>query len=147
MQTLEILNKLKNKRRNEMTRNYDAIIKAKDDEIRRLNNLYADTIKDLGDALIEIEAMKEQNRELFLEIIELIKQIDEAIAKFEATDVNRREWYQKGFNEAMKPKTCEGCKQSWKPNNQTFHKYFCEYLKIPVHGGFYCNRYQQKDNQ
>ena len=41
------------------SKNYDAIIKAKDDEIRRLNNLYADTIKDLGDALIEIERQKE----------------------------------------------------------------------------------------
>ena len=46
----------------------------------------------------------------------------------------------------MKPKTCEGCKQSWEPNNQTFHKYFCEYLKIPIHGNFYCNRYKPKDN-
>lgn len=34
-------------------------LKAKDDEIRRLNNLYADTIRDLGDALIEIERLKE----------------------------------------------------------------------------------------
>ena len=42
------------------SKNYDEIIKAKDDEIRRLNNLYADTIKDLGDALIEIERLKEQ---------------------------------------------------------------------------------------
>ena len=40
------------------SKNYAAIIKAKDDEIRRLNNLYADTIKDLGDALIEIERLK-----------------------------------------------------------------------------------------
>jgi len=122
MQALEILNKLKNK-----MLNFTSI--------------------DVENATIEIEAMQEHNRELFLKIIELTKQIDEAIANFETTDVNRRECYQKGFNEAMKPKTCEGCKQSWKPNNQTFHKYFCEYLKIPVHGGFYCNRYQQKDNQ
>ena len=50
------------------------------------------------------------------------------------------------IEEAMKPKTCEGCKQSWEPNNQTFHRYFCEYLKIPVHGDFCCNRYEQKDN-
>ena len=49
------------------------------------------------------------------------------------------------LEEAMKPKTCEGCKQSWEPNNQTFHKYFCEYLKIPIHGDFYCNRYEPKD--
>lgn len=40
-------------------RNYEIVLKAKDDEIRRLNNLYADTIKDLGDALIEIERLKE----------------------------------------------------------------------------------------
>lgn len=50
----------------------------------------------------------------------------------------------KELEEVMKHKTCEGCKQSWEPNNQTFHKYFCEYLKIPVHGGFYCNRYEPK---
>ena len=36
----------------------EKLLKAKDDEIRRLNNLYADTIKDLGDALIEIEKLK-----------------------------------------------------------------------------------------
>ena len=40
------------------SKNYDAIIKAKDDEIRRLNNLYADTTKDLGDALIEMDRLK-----------------------------------------------------------------------------------------
>lgn len=61
---------------------------------------------------------------------ELDKDINEAINELE---------------EAMKHKTCEGCKQSWEPNNQTFHKYFCEYLKIPVHGGFYCNRYELKE--
>ena len=50
------------------------------------------------------------------------------------------------LEEAMKPKTCKGCKRSWEPNNQTFHRYFCEYLKIPIHGYFYCNRYEPKDN-
>ena len=50
------------------------------------------------------------------------------------------------LEEAMKPKTCYVCKQSWEPNNQTFHKYFCEYLKIPIHGNFCCNRYEPKDN-
>ena len=50
----------------------------------------------------------------------------------------------KELEEAMKPKTCEGCKQSWEPNNQTFHKYFCEYLQRPVHSNFYCNRYEPK---
>ena len=48
------------------------------------------------------------------------------------------------LEEAMKPKTCRGCKQSWEPNNQTFHKYFCEYLKIPIHGDFCCNKHEQK---
>ena len=35
--------------------------------------------------------------------------VDEAIAELEEAQLNRREWYQKGYNEAMKPKTCEGC--------------------------------------
>lgn len=56
---------------------------------------------------------------------------DEAIAELE---------------EAMKSKTCKECKQSWEPNNQTFHKYFCEYLQKPIHGNFGCNRYEPKDN-
>ena len=59
------------------------------------------------------------------------KELDEAIAELE---------------EAMKPKTCDGCEQSWKPNNQTFHKYFCEYLQIPIHGNFCCNKHEPKDN-
>lgn len=63
---------------------------------------------------------------------ELDEDINEAISELE---------------EVMKHKTCEGCKQSWEPNNQTFHKYFCEYLKIPVHGNFYCNRHEPKDNK
>ena len=50
------------------------------------------------------------------------------------------------FEEAMKPKMCKRCKQSWEPNGQTFHRFFCEYLKIPVHGDFCCNRYEPKDN-
>ena len=58
-------------------------------------------------------------------------QIDEAIAELEAL---------------QQPKSCDGCKQSWKPNNQTFHKYFCEYLQIPVHGDFCCNKHEPKDN-
>ena len=58
--------------------------------------------------------------------------VDEAIAELE---------------EAMKPKTCHWCKQSWEPNNQTFHKYFCNYLQRPTHGDFGCNRYEQKDTQ
>ena len=51
------------------------------------------------------------------------------------------------LEEAMKPKSCDGCKQSWKPNNQTFHKYFCDYLQIPTHGDFCCNRYEPKETK
>ena len=44
----------------------------------------------------------------------------------------------------QQPKSCHGCEQSWEPNNQTFHKYFCNYLQIPVHGNFCCNRHEPK---
>ena len=37
-------------------------------------------------------------------------EINEAIEELEAMNLTRREWYQKGFNEAMKQKTCEGCR-------------------------------------
>ena len=36
--------------------------------------------------------------------------INEAIEELEAMNLTRREWYQKGFNEAMKQRTCEGCR-------------------------------------
>jgi len=76
-----------------------------------------------------------------LRLHRFIEQIfDDHEAEIKAKDERIKE-----LEEAMKHKTCDGCKQSWKPNNQTFHKYFCEYLKIPVHGGFYCNRYEPKE--
>ena len=37
---------------------HEAQLKAKDEGIKRLNNLYADTIKDLGDALMEIDRLE-----------------------------------------------------------------------------------------
>ena len=43
----------------EVFNDHEAQLKAKDEEIRRLNNLYSDTIKDLGEVLIEIERLKE----------------------------------------------------------------------------------------
>lgn len=49
------------------------------------------------------------------------------------------------LEEATKPKYCNECEHSWEPNNQTFHKFFCNYLQRPVHGNFYCNRYKQKE--
>ncbi len=44
---------------NQIYNDHEAQLKAKDDEIRRLNNLYADTIKDLGEVLMEIERLEE----------------------------------------------------------------------------------------
>lgn len=41
-------------------------------------------------------------------------ELDEAIEELEEAQLTRREWYQKGYAEAMKTKTCEGCKH--KPN-------------------------------
>ena len=32
--------------------------------------------------------------------------VDEAISELEEAQLTRREWYQKGYAEAMKPKTC-----------------------------------------
>lgn len=37
-------------------------------------------------------------------------ELNEAIEELEAMNLTRREWYQKGFNEAMKQRTCEGCR-------------------------------------
>ena len=34
---------------------------------------------------------------------------DEAIAELKEAQLTRREWYQKGYAEAMKTKTCKGC--------------------------------------
>ena len=45
----------------------------------------------------------------------------------------------------LQPKSCSGCKEGWERGNQTFHKFYCEYLRIPVHGDFYCNRYKPKE--
>ena len=41
-------------------------------------------------------------------------ELDEAIAELEEAQLTRREWYQKGYNEAMKPKTCDGCSNNHK---------------------------------
>ena len=39
-----------------------------------------------------------------------VNRIYQDIAELEEAQLTRREWYQKGYNEAMKPKTCEDCK-------------------------------------
>lgn len=35
---------------------------------------------------------------------------EEAIKELEEAQLTRREWYQKCYAEAMKPKTCDGCR-------------------------------------
>ena len=45
----------------------------------------------------------------------------------------------------QQPKSCKGCKEGWEREKQTFHKFYCGYLSIPVHGDFYCNRYKPKE--
>jgi RNase P subunit RPR2 len=83
-----------------------------------------------------------------------MKALEKIVEAKENMNIGYIEWANDCIDEAivdiekdMKPKTCEGCKQSWEPNNQTFHKYFCEYLKIPIHSNFCCNRHEPKDNQ
>lgn len=38
------------------------------------------------------------------------EKLDEAIAELEEAQLTRREWYQKGYKEAMNHKKCGGCK-------------------------------------
>ena len=39
-----------------------------------------------------------------------VNRIYQDLAELEEAQLTRREWYQKGYNEAMKHKTCDGCK-------------------------------------
>ena len=61
--------------------------------------------------------------------------LSKAIEELEDISSNRREWYQKGYNEAINGKTCEGCK----------------YQKIDIDRCDFCKRcysdqYEPKDN-
>ena len=55
----------------------------------------------------------------------------------EAMNLTRREWYQKGFNEAMKQRTCEGCKH--KPNDGE-----CYYEPCGTCARFFYDNYEPK---
>ena len=111
---LEILNKLKNK-----MLNFTSI--------------------DVENATIQIEAMQEHNRELFLKIIKLTKQRDEAIAELEAL---------------QQPKSCAKCK-AFKlddEHNDGFGQCFWG-IRFPsensfsYHKGtdFYCSEFEPKE--
>ena len=77
--------------------------------------------------------------------------IDEAIAELEEAQLKRREWYQKGYNEDMKPKTCttrkyesfvgwmRGCEiQAW----TVYSDGACD---SHIDDDFCCNRHEPKE--
>ena len=83
---------------------------------------------------------------------ELDKDINEAIAELKAMNLTRREWYQKGFNEAMNHKTCDTCtyfdNELWGGSCLNFG-FRCTSAGAEAHrpdDGFCCNRYEPKDN-
>ena len=71
-------------------------------------------------------------------------EINEAIKELEESQLTRREWYQKGFNEAMKQRTCEGCRYgAFGVNGLGF--------EVECRIGYNCsrgreNKYEPKDN-
>lgn len=70
---------------------------------------------------------------------------EEAINELEAINLTRREWYQKGFNEAMKPKTCDGCSNLEDIGKSYKHcKELCINISHSTESTFYCNRYEAK---
>lgn len=64
---------------------------------------------------------------------------EEAIKELEEAQLTRREWYQKGYAEAMKHKTCDGCKH--KPNEGE-----CYYEPCGTCARFFYDNYEKKDN-
>ena len=62
---------------------------------------------------------------------------EEAIKELEEAQLTRREWYQKGYAEAMKPKTCDGCKH--KPNDGE-----CYYEPCGTCARFFYDHYEPK---
>ena len=105
------------------------------------------TSKDVKEAILELEAMKEHNKEWFLKIIELTKKIDEL--------------------EALKSRSCNGCKYGkeryWDWDSGRYDKdvsFECKILdksnqltpyskheenKFYCSPTFCCNRYEAKE--
>ena len=78
--------------------------------------------------------------------------VDEAITEIEEAQLTRREWYQKGYNEAMKPKTCQECKW-WDRTRPRSHPNYaeCNNRNCPISYEeviytFGCNMYEPEDN-
>lgn len=82
--------------------------------------------------------------------------LDEAISELEEAQLTRREWYQKGYNEAMKPKTCEGCSNLFFDEIEKVYKcsndvsddvgYLHGEAVIRNIKDFHCVQHQPKDN-
>ena len=70
--------------------------------------------------------------------IDEVKAKNERIKELEEAQLTRREWYQKGYNEAMKLKTCEGCKH--KPNEGE-----CYYEPCGTCARFFYDHYEPKE--
>ena len=71
--------------------------------------------------------------------------LDEAIAELEEAQLTRREWYQKGYKEAMNHKKCGCCKH--------YEKKQCTNENSIAFGGInavykddFCNDFEPKDN-
>ena len=104
-------------------------------------------IEFLEEAIAELEAFKQGCEKLVIEsqklanetldLGEIIAKQKQRIAELVATQGTRREWYQKGYNEAMKHKTCDGCKYK----NDYYKK--CEVCKRNYE---YFDFYVAKDN-
>ena len=81
---------------------------------------------------------------------------EEAIKELEEAKLTRREWYQKGYAEAMKPKTCEGCSNLFFDEIEEVYKCINDVSDDVgyLHGeavirnikDFYCAQYRTKDN-
>ena len=73
-------------------------------------------------------------------------EINKAIEELEEAQLTRREWYQKGYAEAMKPKTCERCKH--------YEEKQCTNENSIAFGGInavyeddFCNDFEPKDEK
>ena len=116
-------------------------------DLNETNAYVLEQIKIYEEAIADLEAFKQECEKLVIEsqklvnetldLGEIIAKQKQRIAELVATQGTRREWYQKGYNEAMKPKTCEGCKYK----NDYYKK--CEVCKRNYE---YFDFYVAKDN-
>ena len=85
--------------------------------------------------LKEILDMQDINYKVVNKVLDAIKELEEA-------QLNKREWYQKSYNEAMN-KTCHGC-YWW---NDFYSKCDNHDNELAGVNGYGCNRYEAKAEQ